>query len=93
MSRLLTVTGFDVQPVVGVLQPGFTLRPDPAEVAAVFEVPLDLLLRVENYRTLRITRGGVEHTTWQIDYEGRRIWGITANLTRRLYDLALAGEN
>jgi hypothetical protein len=41
---------------------------------------------------MRIKRGGVEHTTWQIDHDGRRIWGITANLTRRFFDLALSGE-
>jgi len=43
------------------------------------------LSRPENYLTLRIKRGGVEHTTWQIDHEGRRIWGITANLTPMLH--------
>jgi hypothetical protein len=28
-----------------------------------------------------------------VDYAGRRIWGITANLTRRFYDLALKEES
>ncbi len=26
--------------------------------------------------------------TWQIDHDGHRIWGITANLTRLFRDLA-----
>jgi hypothetical protein len=58
----------------------------------VFEVPLELLMRNASYRTLRIKRQGVEHTTWQIDHEGHLIWGITANLTRHFYERALAGE-
>ena len=58
----------------------------------MFEVPLPQLMQAESYLTMRIGRGAVEHTTWQIDHEGHRIWGITANLTRRFYDLALVGE-
>ena len=44
------------------------------------------------YLTMSILRKGAEHTTWQVDHEGHRIWGITANLTRRFYDMALAAE-
>ncbi len=41
-----------------------------------------------------VSAGTVASTrTWQIDHEGHRIWGITANLTRRFRDLALAGES
>src|SRR5947208_17170781 len=35
-----TSTGFVVTPVVALVQPGAVLRPDPFEVAEVFEVPL-----------------------------------------------------
>ena len=39
-----TVTGYRVTPVVGWVEPPFALKPDPFEVADVFEVPLDFLL-------------------------------------------------
>ena len=38
-----TGTGFRVTPVVALVQPPFELRPDPFEVAEVFEVPLSFL--------------------------------------------------
>ena len=44
------------------------------------------------YGTFRVRRNGQEHSTLQIEHEGHRIWGITANLTRRFRDLALTGE-
>jgi len=55
-------------------------------------VPLARLVNDESFDTLRIRRRDVEHTTWQIAHEGLVIWGITANLTRRFYELVLKDE-
>ncbi|MGN6101200.1 MAG: CoA pyrophosphatase [Devosia sp.] len=92
LPNYYTGTNYLITPVVAAIRPTRPFLPNPGEVDFVFEVPLDLLLRGESYHTLRLTRGGVEHMTWQINYDGRRIWGITANLTRRFFDLALTGE-
>ena len=92
MPNYFTGTNYLITPVVAAVRPSRPFVPNPGEVASVFEVPLAVLGRVESYLTMRIRRGAVEHTTWQVDHEGRRIWGITANLTRRFYDMALAGE-
>jgi len=92
LPNYFTGTNYLITPVVAEVRPSRLFLPNPGEVESVFEVPLDLLLKPETYQTMRIKRGGVEHTTWQIDHAGRRIWGITANLTRRFYDLALVGE-
>lgn len=92
MPNYFTGTNYLITPVVAVVAPTAPFVPNPGEVASVFEVPLGLLAQPKNYLTMRIKRGGVEHTTWQIDHDGRRIWGITANLTRRFYDLALSGD-
>ena len=93
LPNYFTGTNYLITPVVAEVLPSRPFQPNPGEVESVFEVPLELLIDEASYLTMRITRAGVEHTTWQIDYEGRRIWGITANLTRRFYDLALAGEH
>jgi hypothetical protein len=65
---------------------------NPSEVDALFEVPLRLIAEEASFGTFRVRRRGIEHTTWQIDHDGHRIWGITADLTRRFRDLVLAGE-
>ena len=43
-----TVTGYRVTPVVGWVEPPFTLNPDPIEVAEAFEVPLAFILDPAN---------------------------------------------
>lgn len=45
-----TVTNFIVTPVVGLVSPGCTMRPDPFEVAELFEVPLSFLMNPANHR-------------------------------------------
>jgi 8-oxo-dGTP pyrophosphatase MutT (NUDIX family) len=87
-DRYRTVTGFEVTPVVGVLPPGLALAPHPGEVAAMFEAPLDYLLRPEHQIVRAVEWRGRERLYYEIEWEGRRIWGATAamivNLSRRL---------
>src|SRR6185437_5116479 len=44
----LTITGYAVTPVVGLVKPGFDLTVDPLEVAEVFEVPVAFLADPSN---------------------------------------------
>jgi 8-oxo-dGTP pyrophosphatase MutT (NUDIX family) len=91
-DRYRTVTGFEVTPVVAVVRPGFTLTPHPSEVADVFEAPLHILLDPARQEVRTAEWRGRERTYFEINWEGRRIWGATAamlvNLSRRL-ELAL----
>lgn len=87
-----TGTNYLITPVVAAVSPSVPFVPNPGEVRSVFEVPLDYLMVPGSFSTYRISRGGREHTTWQVVHSGIVIWGITANLTRRFHDLALAGE-
>ncbi len=73
-----TVTGFRVTPVVGWVEPPFDLRPDPTEVADVFEVPLAHLLDPLNQQRHFRMLGEVRRDYWAIPYQERFIWGATA---------------
>ena len=83
-----TVTGYCVTPVVGLLSPDLDLTPNPAEVAGWFEVPLDFVLDPANQRRMSAEFRGRTRHYYQIDWQGRRIWGATAamlvNLGRRI---------
>lgn len=83
-----TVTGFEVTPVVGIVPPDLPLVPHPGEVAALFEAPLHYLLDPAHQRERTAIWRGRERHYYEIDYQGRRIWGATAamivNLGRRL---------
>ena len=83
-----TVTGYRVTPVVGIISPGLDLQPHEHEVADWFEAPLYFLIDPANQRLQTAVFGGRERRYWQIEWNGRRIWGATAamlvNLSRRL---------
>ena len=83
-----TITGFEVTPVVGIVPPDLPLSPHPGEVAAMFEAPLHYLLDPAHQHVRAAIWRGQERHYYEIDYEGRRIWGATAamivNLSRRL---------
>ncbi len=83
-----TITGYQVIPVVGVVPPDLPLTPQPSEVAAIFEAPLRYLLDERHQQVRTVQWRGAERTYFEIDWQGRRIWGATAamivNLSRRL---------
>ena len=78
LPRYRTGTGFDISPVVGVLSDGFTLAPNPDEVAEAFEAPLSFFLDPANCRRETRVWGGRERTFYVFTPEGRTIWGATA---------------
>jgi 8-oxo-dGTP pyrophosphatase MutT (NUDIX family) len=86
LDRYLTGTGFDIQPVVGLVAEGFALAPDPSEVAAMFEVPLAFLLDPANRRRESRMLGGRERRFYAFRYEGHEIWGATAAIIVNLAD-------
>jgi 8-oxo-dGTP pyrophosphatase MutT (NUDIX family) len=91
LDTLRTGTGFSVVPVVGWVEPGFTLVPNPAEVADVFEVPFRFLMDIGNHqRHMRDGPGGAQEV-YAMPYGDRHIWGATARIIRNLYE-KLYGE-
>jgi 8-oxo-dGTP pyrophosphatase MutT (NUDIX family) len=97
LDRYLTGTGFDIQPVVGMLAEGFALAPDPREVAHVFEVPLAFLIDPANRRRESRQIGGRERRFYAITWQEHEIWGATAaiivDLASRLDGISLDHEN
>lgn len=83
-----TVSGYCVAPLVGEIDAGYVLAPDPNEVAEVFEVPLVFLLDTANLKRHSIDWQGKEREIYEFHHSGRRIWGATAamivNLQRRM---------
>lgn len=87
-DRYRTVTGFEVTPVIGLVPPDLILIPSAAEVAQVFEVPLDFVLDTANHVEATVEWQGRNRHYYEINWDGHRIWGATAamivNLSRRL---------
>jgi 8-oxo-dGTP pyrophosphatase MutT (NUDIX family) len=73
-----TVTGYRVTPIVGWVEPPFTLTTDPIEVAEAFEVPLAFVLDPANQQRHFRMLGDIRRDFWAIPYRDRYIWGATA---------------
>lgn len=94
LAPYVTRTGFDITPVVGLVDPGYTPRPDPSEVAEIFEVPLAFLMNPANHqRHSRIFEGAERHF-YAMPYGDYFIWGATAGMLVNLSErLRGGGEN
>lgn len=98
MPEYLTGTGFTVTPVIGMVAGPVIARPDPFEVAQVFEVPLPFLMNPANHekRAVRWTDANGEQVRhfYAMPYpDGAAryfIWGATAAMLRNLYHLLRA---
>ena len=94
LPEYVTGTAFVITPVVGLLAPGFELRPNPGEVDDVFEVPLDFLMDPANHRRHAWDWEGVVREWYSMPYDDagqeRFIWGATAGMLRNFYHLLTA---
>lgn len=84
MATYQTVTGYEVTPVVGWVEPPFDLALDAGEVADAFEVPLAFLLDPANQQRRFRMLGEVRRDFWAIPYGERFIWGATAAMLMML---------
>lgn len=85
LSEYVTVTGYRVTPVVGLVDPPLALRVDELEVAEVFEVPLAVLLDPANHQRNRVVHQGIERQYYALPYGRHYVWGATAGMLMNLY--------
>jgi 8-oxo-dGTP pyrophosphatase MutT (NUDIX family) len=97
LPTYVTGTAFVITPVVALVRPGFTLTPNPGEVADVFEVPLQFLMNPAHHRRHEVEFDGVMRQWLSMPYlhdagdtlgagtQERFIWGATAGMLRNLY--------
>ncbi|WP_414674536.1 CoA pyrophosphatase [Luteibacter sp.] len=83
-----TISGYSVTPVVARIAADAVLRPDPGEVAEVFEVPFAFFLEPANLRRYTMDFRGHRREMVEFLHAGYRIWGVTAailyNLLKRM---------
>ncbi len=91
IDTYVTRTGYAVTPIIGFVRPAFTLRPDPREVADIFEVPLAFFLDPANHHIHSRTWQGRERRYYAMPYGERYVWGATAGMIKNLYHILAEG--
>jgi len=88
VDRYTSGSGYNIQPILSVIAPDLPLKRDPVEVEDWFEAPLDFVLDPANAVQHEAQWNGRTRQYYEILWQDRRIWGITAgilvNLSRRL---------
>lgn len=87
MEDYETVTGYTVSPVVGLVDPDFEIIPEKAEVADVFEVPLDFILNPKNHTIENVMWKGAMRHYYVFPHDKHKIWGATAAMLVRFAKL------
>lgn len=87
MEDYETVTGYNVSPVVGFIDPDFQIIPEKNEVDEVFEVPLDFILDPTNHKVESVFWKGAERHYYVFPHDRYKIWGATAAMLVRFANL------
>ncbi|MBT8561121.1 CoA pyrophosphatase [Polynucleobacter paneuropaeus] len=90
LPQYLTVSGYSVTPVIGLVQAQAEYLHDEFEVADVFEVPLSFLMNPANHQVRIWQSAQGMRRFYAMPYENRFIWGATAGMLRNLYHLLKA---
>lgn len=82
----LTGSGYRVVPVVAMVDEPVTYVPNPNEVEDVFEVPFRFLMDPANHLKQSRVWNGKRRYFYEMPFDDRHIWGVTAGIIRSLYD-------
>jgi 8-oxo-dGTP pyrophosphatase MutT (NUDIX family) len=87
LDNYVTGTGFEIAPIVGIVDPPFSIAIDPFEVAEAFEVPLAFILDRRNHQRVEREVGARSRSYFILPFEGRNIWGATAGILVNLAEV------
>jgi 8-oxo-dGTP pyrophosphatase MutT (NUDIX family) len=87
LDTYVTRTGFEVTPCVGFVKPPELYRPDPFEVAEVFEVPLQFFRAKASRKLESRMYQGRERFFYAYPWNDYYIWGATAGMLNNLIEV------
>jgi len=87
LSSLVSLHGIEVTPIVGLLPEQPVFVPCDAEIADVFQVPLEFFCKHSRESTNRIVYQGIPYYVPSWHWQGFHIWGLTAVMIVELINL------
>lgn len=90
LPPLLTVTNYEIHPIVGMIPYPYLFQPSPSEVQKIFTIPLNWLANPLNYRIeerLLPPPVGRIPTIYYQPYQGEILWGASAQIVHTLLNL------
>ncbi|MEL0612690.1 CoA pyrophosphatase [Marinomonas arenicola] len=85
LGEYCTISGYCIKPIIAEMTRFSEMSLCEDEVKSVHWVPLDYLLDPSNYQFKTKQLGTVARGYFEINYQGIRIWGVTAGILYGLY--------
>ena len=82
-----TTSGYVISPFVGLIPYPYEFKGDEWEVEEIIEVPISALLDKERLQQKTTLVKGKEVTSYAYQYQGRIVWGATAEILRQFLDI------
>lgn len=86
MPVYFTGSGYRIHPVLAVISEGYSLQANDDEVASIFDVPLSFLMDEANHKKSSREWQGKRRFFYEMPYEDRYIWGVTAGILRVMFE-------
>jgi len=86
LEDMVTISNYQVTPIVGVIGWPLDLKPAPSEVKRIFTIPLEWLAKPENYELrdhdIPGSSGNGTHPVYYFKYfDNELLWGVSARIT------------
>ena len=91
LDLYMTTQGFRIVPLVARVAPDYQLTLNPSEVDEAFEVPLHFVMEPNNHQKHSRDWEGIKRYYFEIPFEHRKIWGVTAGILRNLHERIYVG--
>jgi 8-oxo-dGTP pyrophosphatase MutT (NUDIX family) len=82
-----TTSSFNISPFVAFIPYPYQFTLNPYEIKKVFSVPVSALLRKANKKEEYSTSGNEVSVDYSYEYEGRVIWGATAQIVQQFLEV------
>ena len=86
-DALTTTSSYIISPFVAAIPWPYQLKADEREIAEIIEVPISALLDKSSRRQETETVNGEAVTSYFYHYQGRIIWGATAQILNQFLDI------
>lgn len=86
LPTYLSGSGYRIHPIMAVISGDYRIKPNPDEVADIFNVPLSFLMNEQNHVKADRDWQGKRRYFYEMPYENRYIWGVTAGILRVMYE-------
>lgn len=84
LSNYQTISGYNIKPILGIINNNLAINADKNEVSEVFTIPFNHIMTKKNFISIAVQRQRATYDINFIPYQHYNIWGATAAILLEL---------